>query len=157
MKEGIRYIEDILKEVSEEKKIPYKELKELWNLHIERIKYLMDKEGVHIIHLPKVASLFFNPLQNKFQNSKNSKNKYNKEKEQEVFKIVREHRERDIKTRYLYLQLKSNSLYSFYLSLRKFFGFRRKYTSKEKAIKALEKYSLGEITEKDFNGSKFRE
>lgn len=156
MKEGIRYIEDILKEVSQEEGISYKELKELWNLHIERIKVLMEQEGVHIIHLPKIASLYFSCAYNKVQNKKLKKDKFNHQKEEELLEIIKNEKLKT-KTKYEFPQEKKLGFHTYLFHIRRFFGFYKKYTPKEKAIKQVEKYSLGQLEDKDLHGKKFEQ
>ena len=56
-KEGIRYIEDILKEVAKEQGLSEKEVREIWKIHKKYIKQCMNDPNITVINIPYVGLL----------------------------------------------------------------------------------------------------
>lgn len=63
MKEGTRYIEDILLEVGEEEGMSKSEMNDLWNHQMAFVKKQAEKEGVYSIFLPYIGTMTLNVKQ----------------------------------------------------------------------------------------------
>jgi len=77
LKEGTRYIQDILHEVAEEEGMSKKEIRDVWNHQKRYIKQLMDKPGIYSIDIPFLGTLCYNTKYfDKFIEKKWKKDKY---------------------------------------------------------------------------------
>lgn len=59
-KKGVRFISDIIEEVSNETPFTSREVKEAWTIHKKYLKKLMENPDVISIRLPHIGILYFN-------------------------------------------------------------------------------------------------
>ncbi len=142
--EGVKYIEDIIKEVAADLGREEKEVREAWKIHIGYIKSLMDKEDSFVITLPRLGNLFYNAFLQKNFNSKAKNDIYESlnKKSEKIDNAIIEHSKEKRKTVYTYPQGKRSTLYNLYRSVQwNFLNKVKSYSSFEKVILLIEEYS----------------
>jgi hypothetical protein len=144
LKPGVRYIDDILKEVAEEQGRDYKEVKEAWRLHVEHVKKTIDSGETDVIELPRLGNLFFNTFTyNAFSKRSGAKPFPSQERQRDKIKdLITKDKEIDRKTSYLYPQVRRASVYSLFRVIKRSIDKRRiSYSTLPKIIKRIEEYS----------------
>lgn len=151
MKEGVRYIEDILEDVRVDKKMTKKEMKELWKLHLEYQKVLMDKEDCLSIFLPKLGILYFNSFYNKVLFYKHKKG-FSLDKNKLIEEEVKNHTEGNTTSLFTYPQQNRPVFYKVIKQIYKvFLGILKNYTTKRRAIRLIEKFNNNTLEKSEFN------
>ncbi|MCB1711372.1 MAG: hypothetical protein KDH96_02470 [Candidatus Riesia sp.] len=143
-KKGVKYVDDIIKEVALESGRNEKEVREAWKIHIEYIKDLMDRDDVYIIELPKLGNLFYNTFTQKNIDSKTFVNKDNKlnEKSAKLRDMIKADFGK-VNTKYTYPQIKRANLYNLYKSIQSFVHkIKKSYSSFKNVIRTIEEYSI---------------
>lgn len=146
MSKGVKYIWDILKEVAKEEGRDYEEVKELWKIHREYVKKVTREEDTFIVEVPHIGNLFFSGFLYRLKNAK-SHNKLIglEDKEEFLNKAILESKEREGKTKYKYPQEKRPNVMKLYKAINfHIHNTKKRYTSNDKMIKQIEKYSNNE-------------
>lgn len=143
-KKGVKYIDEIIKNTARELGRSEDEVREVWRLHIEYVKKLMDKEDVYIIELPKIGNLHYSTFSQTNLAAKAKSDKYGElnKKTEKLHITIREHQSRGIKTKYTYPQVKRSNFYNLYKSIqRNIFNKDKKYAPFKDAVVCIEEYS----------------
>ena len=158
-KEGIRFIDDIIKEVSKETPFSLRDVKEAWRIHKQHLESLMDDPNVYSITLPHLGVLYFNTYTSKaiFKRSNNKEKLLEvKEKEKRVLSEIEENvksnEEKGYVTKFTYPQKRKGGIYKLYNNILRFvLGLKPKtsYASSKKIIKTFEEYSNGKLVKED--------
>lgn len=150
-------IEQILEEVRKEKNLSKKEIKEIWYLHKEYVKTLMDEPETYNIHFPYLGNLYFSCTFNRILNNRAKKNKVNTEKQERLEKLVKTEKEESLKKTDLnrFVQIGRPIIFKFIRQIYKTVKDQKKtYVEKRRAFKILEKYTYNILEEKDLEPRK---
>lgn len=146
MKKGVKYIWDILREVAKEEGRSYEEVKELWRIHMEYVKDKIDEEDTYILEIPHIGNLYFSGFLYTLKDSK-SRNKIDelRGKKANLVEMITASKNSEGKTKYIYPQERRPNINKLYKSINNHINnTKKKYTSTNKMIKQIEKYSNDE-------------
>lgn len=146
MKKGVKYIQDIIKEVAQEEGRSKEEIKELWRIHREFVKDKIEEEDTFILKIPQIGNLFYSSsLQRLFNNKSRGYYSYLDGKSLKIDNLIEDAKTKEGKTKYLYPQKRGSTLYKFYKAIQRVIYNRKKsYTARNEVYKELEKYSYGQ-------------
>jgi hypothetical protein len=159
-KEGVRFVDDIMKEVAKETPFSLKDIKGAWKIHKEHLESLMDDPDVYSIILPHLGILYFNTYTFKaiFRRSNNKDKLLNlKEKEKKIIQKIKDNIEDNEKkgyiTKFTYPQKRKGGIYKLYSNILKFvLGLespKTSYAPNKKIAKIFEEYSNDKLTKQN--------
>ena len=152
-KEGIRYIERILKEVSDETKYTESEVIEAWEIHKKYMKSLMDNPNIIRIDLPFLGVFYFSMYKAIAILKRSGSQKHPKisNKIKKTEEIIKKHKQMVVDsgyiTKFIYPQKRKGGLYKLLNNIRIMLGekSRTSYASKERLFRTIENYSNGRL------------
>ena len=155
IKKGVKYEDEILKEVSNETDFSLSDIKEAWRIHKLHVKSLMDDPDIIKITIPHLGNLYFNSHLAKIIYSRVRKKELFKPLKDKLDKVVAEVKQHfeDYKSKgYVtvpkYPQKRKSGAYRLYKSILTVLQGKTKkvrYTSRKNLIKVLEDYSNNRI------------
>lgn len=141
VKKGIKYIDEILEEVRQERGIGKNEMNEIWRLHKKYLKEKMEDEKTHIIEIPLIGNLYYNIFTERGVFN-HRKKREESERSKNIRRLIQEDKDRGVKTRYTYPQNKRGNLMNIFKKIMKrFFNSEKRLTTFDKAISLIEDFS----------------